>query len=201
MARPPHHVIDDFLDPATADALLAAAIAAQAGFEPVGMKVGEAFVQVAAYRSSQHVPGAIDGTLAPVREAVGRMVPELCAAVGMKPFAMSRLELGLTAHGDGDYYKAHIDSRTDKPTERVQDLRLLSCVYYLHRRPAAFSGGSLVLHGIRGDAPVVIEPFHNRLAVFPAFVPHEVLPVSCPSDDFGDRRFSVNCWLRWKREG
>lgn len=200
MAQPPHLVIDDFLDPAVADHLLAQAIAAEDGFEPVGMKVGGSFVQVAEYRSSQHVPGAIDAALAPVGDAVGRSVPDLCAAVGMKPFEVSRLELGLTAHGDGDFYKAHIDARTDKPSERVTDLRLLSCVYYLHRRPAGFSGGLLALHGFNGAAPVMIEPVHNRLAVFPAFVPHEVLPVRCPSDDFADRRFSVNCWLRWKRE-
>jgi len=42
----------------------------------------------------------------------------------------------------------------------------------------------------------VIEPAQNRLVVFPSFVRHEVRKISCPSHDFADSRFSINCWLR-----
>jgi SM-20-related protein len=46
---------------------------------------------------------------------------------------------------------------------------------------------------------VAVEPEHNRLVAFPAFVPHEVVPISCPGNAFADRRFSINCWLHRAR--
>jgi len=80
--------------------------------------------------------------------------------------------------------------------------RVLSCVYYFHREPKAFEGGALRIHafGSEEDAEFVdIEPRQNSLLVFPAWAPHEVRTVSCPSDAFADARFSVNCWLHRAR--
>jgi Rps23 Pro-64 3,4-dihydroxylase Tpa1-like proline 4-hydroxylase len=78
---------------------------------------------------------------------------------------------------------------------------VLSGVYYFHRRPKAFAGGELRLHAIGDpDRFVDIEPVHNALLVFPAWAPHEVRPISCPSGAFVDARFAVNCWFYARRE-
>ena len=77
--------------------------------------------------------------------------------------------------------------------------RLLSAVYYFHREPKGFSGGQLRLHrfgsnGEPGDY-VDIEPERNSLVVFPSWTTHEVRTVHCPTGQFADYRFAVNCWL------
>ncbi len=40
-----------------------------------------------------------------------------------------------------------------------------------------------------------IEPRNNSLILFPPHCQHEVLPVTCPSGKFSDRRFTVNGWV------
>jgi Rps23 Pro-64 3,4-dihydroxylase Tpa1-like proline 4-hydroxylase len=77
---------------------------------------------------------------------------------------------------------------------------VLSGVYYFHRRPRAFTGGELRLYAIGDpDRFVDIEPTHNTLLVFPSWAPHEVRPVSCPTGQFMDSRFAINCWLHARR--
>jgi Rps23 Pro-64 3,4-dihydroxylase Tpa1-like proline 4-hydroxylase len=72
---------------------------------------------------------------------------------------------------------------------------VLSGVYYFHRLPKPFSGGALRLHAIGDESRFAdIEPACDTLVVFPAWAPHEVLPVRCPSGAFMDSRFSINCW-------
>jgi len=107
-------------------------------------------------------------------------------------------ELELAAHGDGAFYKPHTDNRWGRPANRV-----ISAVYYVHGTPRGFSGGGLRLHPNNllpgDDAPVVLQPEHDSLVVFPSHVIHEVLPVACPSGAFSDYRFAINCWIH--REG
>ena len=79
---------------------------------------------------------------------------------------------------------------------------VLSGVYYFNAEPKAFTGGALRLHAIggkNGENFVDIEPVRNGLLVFPAWAPHEVLPVSCPSKRFINSRFAINCWVWYKR--
>ena len=111
-------------------------------------------------------------------------------------FEVSQVELELMAHGDGAFYKRHLDTQTGGD---ARSRRLVSGVYYFNHRPKAFSGGALRLYAIGDDDRfIVIEPVHNSLLVFPSWAPHEVMPVSCPSKAFVDSRFAVNCWLRRK---
>jgi Rps23 Pro-64 3,4-dihydroxylase Tpa1-like proline 4-hydroxylase len=69
--------------------------------------------------------------------------------------------------------------------------------------PKAFRGGALRLYAI-GDSGgrtfIDIEPVQNGLLVFPAWVPHEVMPVHCPSKRFIDLRFASNCWVCRKKQ-
>ena len=109
--------------------------------------------------------------------------------------AAPKLELQLVAHHDGAFYKRHIDTQTASDRKNI---RVLSGVYYFHAEPKPFSGGALRLYAIGGDDAtdfVDIEPQRNSLLVFPSWAPHEVRTVSCPSKQFSDSRFAINCWI------
>jgi Rps23 Pro-64 3,4-dihydroxylase Tpa1-like proline 4-hydroxylase len=73
-------------------------------------------------------------------------------------------------------------------------------VYYFIREPKAFFGGRLRLFPIgpqtvKYGESIDIDIVQDRAIAFPSWLPHAVLPVHCPSGDFADSRFAVNCWL------
>jgi len=196
-ARPamfaPHRVIPDFLDEAAAAGLLALAQSEESQFQPsmVG-RPGSAMVKAdvrisSVLRRKDVLRTLFDGRLR-------ALAPSIVEDIGMSPFAVHKVEVELAAHGDGAFYKRHIDIHTGAS---ATSQRVLSAVYYFHQQPKAFSGGALRLHAIGGSGAFVdIEPVHNSLLVFPSWAPHEVMPISCPSGRFIDSRFAVNCWLR-----
>lgn len=195
---PPHLVLHEFLDADTVAGLLAFALAHESAFAPT--KTG---------RSTQ---GKVDprvrisiGTreLGPFKPLfAGKMlglVPNLVARLGMTTIESPFVELELVAHNDGAFFRHHIDTQTH---DDWKSLRVLSGVYYFHRSPKTFSGGALRLYAIGDPARatfVDIEPTHNTLLVFPSWAPHEVRPVSCPSNQFADSRFAINCWVHRAR--
>src|SRR5262249_22274511 len=113
-----------------------------------------------------------------------------------------RLETELVAHGDGSFYKRHVDTQTGHYPD-VKRIRVLSCVYYFNAKPKAFTGGALRLYALGGQEVkfVDIEPVYNSLVTFLAWIPHEVMPISCPSRRFIDSRFAVNCWAHGNKPG
>ena len=136
---------------------------------------------------------------AQLKETLRPLAPELTAELRLSAFATARIEMELAAHNDGAFFRRHIDTQPGVGETSVGDLRVLSGVYYFHAEPKAFSGGALRLHapGTRGEGEFIdVEPAHNTLVFFPAWMPHEVLPVSCPSKRFADSRFAINCWFR-----
>ena len=188
---PPYFVLHDFLRAKDADGLLSFAVEHRDSFAPAKTGLGAEGALRTHIRSSEQTRelGAFADIL---REALLPCLPELCVGVGLSPFVPDGIALQLVAHGDGGFYKRHIDTAT---TPMAHRLRVLTAVYYVHRRPKIYQGGALRLHAIGGGETFVdVQPAHNMLVVFPAFAPHEVLPVRCPSEDFADRRFSVNCW-------
>lgn len=191
----PHRIVPGWLGEEQASALLAFALARQSEFQQT---------KVAADARS---PGRVDDglrrslvlrDLGPFHDllhdkALAEQV-SLEAAFGMARFEVRDVEIELVAHGDGDYFHRHIDTLTRGGTA-TDTVRQISLVYYLHGRPAVFSGGALRLHAIGGGDSVTIDPTHDGLVGFPSFLPHEVGMVSCPSGGFADSRFSVNIWL------
>jgi SM-20-related protein len=123
------------------------------------------------------------------------MLPEMCRHLGSAPFEPSKLEMELVAHGDGAFYTEHRDPHSQSPLAT----RLISAVYYFHRLPKTFSGGALRIYSIAGSkkstAFVEIEPINDTIVFFPSWFPHEVLLVNCPSGQFEDSRFAINCWF------
>ncbi len=191
-------IIDGFLGADAAADQLSQIIAAERGFAT--SKVRGSNQQI---RSSLHLPGRVGVDLEGFTSAIMDRADDLAAAVGMKAFEIYDAERSIVAHRDGDYYGTHIDTRTQAAESVQPSIRVISCVYYLYRTPRKFSGGELRIHRL-GAAPEngsrsVIEPVHDRLVVFPSFLPHEVLRVTLPSDKFEDSRFSINCWLHRAR--
>lgn len=121
-------------------------------------------------------------------------------SIGLSGVRWSHLELQLVAHGDGARFLTHIDTMVGDPASA--SYRALSGVYYFHREPRGFSGGALRLHPIAGgsgDRYVDISPENDSFVSFLSWAPHEVRPVCCPSGEWLDSRFAINCWLWAKR--
>jgi Rps23 Pro-64 3,4-dihydroxylase Tpa1-like proline 4-hydroxylase len=132
-----------------------------------------------------------------VRNALMPHVASSIVAFGLPRLPQIRLETYLNAYPDGTFYRQHTDH-----ADNLIRTRVLSFVYFLFRRPAGFTGGELVLYDVcrnlmehRLEQAAVIAPVHNAVALFPSYVPHEVLTVRSPSAAFADCRFAVTGWV------
>jgi SM-20-related protein len=195
----PHLIIDDFLAAADAAQLLAQMLAAEPNFTPSLIGTGGDAQDAKGFRSSMRLPGRVGVDLDLFRAAIHARFDALCAATGIAPFPIYHTECSIVSHGDGDYYRTHIDTQTGGA--QVRHYRVLSCVYYLNGEPKAYGGGELAIHAMGNASVIRIAPQHNRLVAFPAFIPHEVLPISCPDGGFANSRLSINCWLHRERAG
>lgn len=199
----PHLILDGFLSDNIAARLLDEIVAAAARFVPSLVGGSRSGTTVPSIRSSLRLPGRVSVDLLPFKAAIAANSEELCAAVGIEPFAVDHTECSIVAHGDGHYYRTHVDTPLGGETVQLKHFRLVSCVYYLFRAPQGFKGGALNIHSLNlpneEKAAIAIEPRHNRLVVFPSFIPHEVQNIVCPSGKFADFRFSINCWLHKAR--
>jgi Rps23 Pro-64 3,4-dihydroxylase Tpa1-like proline 4-hydroxylase len=195
--KPPFRVISDFLAEDTVLGLLAYAEANEPRF--VATKVGDGIVRPVMRAS--HALRDLGVFKADIKAKINALVPALIAELRVTPFEPSGIELELVAHGDGAFYKRHIDTRTAAKGPH-RSIRVLSGVYYFHSLPKAFEGGALRLYEIATSADdagfVDIEPVRNTLLFFPSWAPHEVMPISCPSGRFMDSRFAINCWVHRK---
>ena len=188
---------EQFLAPADHAALLAWTLANEARFEPAALSGNIVDPKV------RHASSLRDlGPLGPVlRARIAAEVPGWIKSLRVTGFDIHDIELELAAHNDGAHFVLHADTYTRDKVARGD--RMLSAVYYFHREPKRFDGGMLRLHRLGakpGDPGVDIAPEQNSLLVFPSWGPHEVLPVSCPSHEFADSRFAVNCWVYRARE-
>jgi SM-20-related protein len=185
-----HAVITDFLKPALVQHLLDHVESSRDLFTPTTVRQAS---ETRVDPTSRISLGLDD--LGACREPLERQLraaePKLRASIGMSTYVLRDIELQIAAHNEGAFFCRHSDSYKGWGINRV-----ISGVYYFHRQPCAFSGGTLRLYPLTGPGHVDIEPTPNTLVAFPSFVQHEVLPVSCPSREFMDSRFAVNCWFR-----
>jgi SM-20-related protein len=187
---PPYFVLHDFLDEATVTSLLAYTVSHQSDFAPTQVRTG--LNPTARLSKGLRKLGGYREILT---DKILGLVPRLVAELRANPVAAPTVELELVAHGDGAFYKRHIDTQTGPETD-IDPVRVLSGVYYFNSQPKTFTGGALRLYAIGGEGRADIEPVHNSLLVFPSWAPHDVMPVQCPSKRFIDSRFAINCWVR-----
>jgi SM-20-related protein len=130
-----------------------------------------------------------------LRAGARAALPEMCRQLGSGQFEPSKFEMEMVAHGDGAFFAEHYDKSMGPELGR----RRIAAVYYFHRVPKSFSGGVLRIYPLAGrktsTAFAEIEPANDTLVFFPTWFPHEVLPVRCPSGNFEDSRFAINCWI------
>ena len=133
-------------------------------------------------------------------------MPEIMGAAGYRGPEPRSLEFEVNAYGEGAHFAPHVDiplgpRRRTLGKEKGED-RLITGVYYFFREPKRFSGGALRLYAFGTDPAVcgpdesrAFEPVQNRLVIFPSWAQHSVDRVGCPSTDFADYRFALNCWF------
>ena len=200
---PPHAQFQDFLEDGLHHALLRWVAEHQTDFEPATVTKSR---EGHGDRLDPDVRVALKlGDLGPLKAALSERLlaalPDAMKAVGSGPPEPRSLELELTAYGDGAHFKPHLDipiGQDRKPLgARKGEDRVISAVYYFHNRPKGFSGGNLRLFRFGSetdDDGESIEPIDNSLVVFPSWARHQVEQVRCPSGDFADYRYAVNCW-------
>ena len=203
---PPHAIRRDFLPAPLAAQFLTFVGAHEARFAPSAL-YGRVIDPT---RRNSRTTRALGPLADELRRHFAAALPGLVDALRVNAFVPAHFEIEQAAHGDGAFFKPHIDTVTG-PEEPVETDRVLSCVWYFHVEPKRYSGGALRLHRIGthriGTGPagsaqgVDIEPEANMLVAFPSWAPHEVLPVSCPSERFMDQRFAVNCWVHRAKDG
>ena len=194
---PPHLVIRDFLGRDMIARLLAHVEASREAFIPTSVADGRVDPEIRISLILSNF-GPLRDTLAARFRAV---MDQAVADLRLSPFELERLELELVAHGDGAFYRRHVDTRTSRADETTD--RALTSVFYFHAEPRNYRGGELRLYSIlppdRGGCFLDITPEQDMLLLFPSWVPHEVRPIICPSGAFMDRRFAINCWYRRRR--
>jgi Rps23 Pro-64 3,4-dihydroxylase Tpa1-like proline 4-hydroxylase len=127
------------------------------------------------------------------------ILPWVYQRFGIVPSTDGRLELQMTAHNDGDFFKLHNDNGSPDTADRV-----VSYVYYCNRMPKGFSGGTLRLYDSRVENGYwvgaqtfhTVEPINNSIVFFLSRLLHEVSPIRCESRQFADSRITLNGWVR-----
>lgn len=197
----PYVQIRDFLPRPELDELLDYVLAHPHKFKPATVGNGDQ-----SFRDSDMRVALTWGNLGPLdiplQTRFRDAVPAIMERIGMPPPPPDRLEVGLAAHGDGAFYRPHLDlvigNDANNPTSESE--RVLSAVFYFHAEPKRFSGGELRLFRLGTESGFVdIEPLQNSLIAFHSWMRHEVRPVAVPSGEFRDYRFAINCWYGRRR--
>ncbi len=113
---------------------------------------------------------------------------EVCKTLSIDILNHFSVDIQLTMHNNGDYFKKHSDRYDNNETKN----RVLTFVYYFNKIPKPYTGGELTLHLIE-DMKIV--PENNMIVFFNPAVLHEVKMVSCPVPSFENSRFTLNGWI------
>ena len=124
-------------------------------------------------------------------ELIRSCMPVATQALGRDLFHIGEIDVQVTAHNDGDFFKIHRDSGGGR-TRR----RFISFVYYLHRVPKRFTGGELILYDATvNKSTIILEPLNNSMLFFRSEQEHTIQRVWCRSKKFEDSRFTINGWV------
>lgn len=136
----------------------------------------------------------------PMRQGIMEVLPAVCTALMLPAFVPSRIELHMTVHGDGDFFKLHDDVSAPEIARR----EISFAYYFMVRQPCGFTGGTLRLYETINAAQPRFDPMRfedvtpadNMIVFFESRLLHEVLPLHVRSGAFEDSRFTMNGWLQ-----
>ena len=194
----PFERLHGFLPPDECDALLRFAVSHRDQFVPgrvTGCNLRDGELRPETRRALVAVERKLQGQMSWFKAKLAGAAENALGRLPVRDLESHEIELNLTAHRDGDFFRVHMDG------DPVESDRRLSYVYYFHRQPRRFSGGDLLLYdtnrqenGFRPGVFTRIEPLHNSIVFFPSDCYHEITPVS-GAQDFADARFTVNGWF------
>lgn len=124
-------------------------------------------------------------------EQIFAALPSLFNTLDIPSFSVKDLPVTIVNGGDGHFGAPHIDTT-------YRDCHI-SILYYFHRVPKVFRGGSVDFYphdesspkGYGDGAVLSVEPEDNLLVAFPSKTFHGVTEVQSDSEDFADGRFVV----------
>ena len=134
----------------------------------------------------------IENAVSRLDQEIRLRLREVLAALRIPAFEIDSIEMQLTSHNDGEYYKWHTDNGT-----RETQSRMITFIYYFHQIPKGFQGGELIIYP-EPESEIVLEPQNDSLVFFSSHTRHEVKRIVCPSRRFEDGRFTLNGWIRRK---
>jgi Rps23 Pro-64 3,4-dihydroxylase Tpa1-like proline 4-hydroxylase len=92
----------------------------------------------------------------------------------------------VSAYQNEDFYEWHTDSTAQG---------LLTVLYMMNKEPKKFTGGDFM---IKWDGIEKSIPFENNtILIFPRDTPHKVKKIKMESDDFYDKRFTIQCFANF----
>jgi len=92
----------------------------------------------------------------------------------------------VSTYQNGDFYDWHQDSTAQG---------LLTVLYMMNKEPKKFTGGDFM---IKWDGIEKSIPFENNtILIFPRDTPHKVKKIKMESDDFYDKRFTLQCFANF----
>ena len=198
--RCPYVLVDNLLGAELVERLLAFVAEQRTSFEPATVYSREAHEDKLNLEARNCLRLDDVGPFkATMKQAIEAVLPAATRMLGILGPTPKPRELEMCAYGDGASVGPHIDTSPAGPR------RVVTCVYYFFRRPAGFSGGALRLFawpnvsGSPSTAPQTVDvpPRRDSMTIFPSALRHEVRPVACPSGEWRDYRFSINCWAHW----
>ena len=89
----------------------------------------------------------------------------------------------ISAYTQWYFYNWHVDS---------EEYGLLVVLYMIHKEPKKFTGGNLILKWDEVEKSIPFE--NNTIIIFARNTPHMVSEIKLESDNFYDRRFTIQCW-------
>lgn len=184
--------LDGFLDPAEVAWLMALTFAAEHSFVPARLTSHRDHYRQSLMKSAPHELWEF------MTARIRAVLPDVMQGLNIGRFPIGNIDCQITASVDGSYFKAHTDAAADGPVKRQ-----LTYVYYYNREPKGFAGGELRIYDdtlsngklSATDSFQTIDPRHNSIVFFQSAIMHEVMPVSMPSKQFRDARFTVNGWV------
>ncbi len=132
-----------------------------------------------------------------IRGKVSALVEPMCTRFGLPLQKIKMIEVKITAHREGGFFKIHQDGFQNCPENGT---RFLSWVYYFHAQPKPYQGGDLVLFDSTCDPSHHIcnplnytryTPADNQLIIFPSWFYHGVTPVKRLQESPYASRFAV----------